>query len=75
MSEQSTTTEQIDALLDSGTRDDGSADVMIHRHNGAVYAYVVGVPGSIGRGQTIAEAVADCAVMAATAAARKAVRA
>ena len=60
MSEQSGTTslgQQIDGLLDAAGK--AHASVMIHRAHGAYYAKVEGVDGALGRGETVAAAVAD----------------
>lgn len=60
MSEQSGTTslgQQIDGLLDAAGK--AHASVMIHRAHGAYYAKVEGVDGALGRGESVAAAVAD----------------
>lgn len=61
MSEQSTTTTQLDALLDAaGT---AHANVLIHRAHGVYWAKVEGIDGALGRGESIAAAVADAFVV------------
>lgn len=51
------TAQQIDRLLDAaGT---AHANVLIHRAHGAYYAKVEGVDGALGRGESVAAAVAD----------------
>ena len=61
MSEQSGTTTdlglQLDDLLDASGK--VYASVMIHRAHGAYYAKVHGVDGALGRGESVAAAVAD----------------